>query len=68
MKQFFIDVGDRIKKTILVTLKPSFLTWVLVTIIVIKGWIKLDNFSEYAIFTGAMIGIKSWEKIKSNGG
>jgi len=63
---FFNKLLNRIEKTILNTLKLSFLSWVFVTYAICKGWIKLDSFLNYAIFTAAVIGIKAWQKTKQN--
>jgi len=53
--KFWIDLNLRIQKTILTIFKPGFLSWMVGTYLIIKGYIPCNSATEYGIFTAGLI-------------
>lgn len=64
MKSFLGKLIKRIEKTVISLFKLSVLTWIVVFIAVCKGWIAVNSFLEFGIFTASLIGIKTWQSTK----
>lgn len=55
MKDFKSQLLDRLQRTFLIMLKPSFLSWVAGTIMIVYKILPCNSAIDYGIFSAALI-------------